>query len=140
MEAIAAPAAVAPPPSHAGEIDMPSWPRRLRTLPLLALAGAALATPLAAQGTGKGFLFREPRATLAVRGGFAHASAASDVFAFSREQLTLERGDFDGFLLGADAGLRLAPRLELSLGAAYAGREARSELRDWVDLDDVPIA
>lgn len=108
------------------------------SLPLLA-ALLALAPAAGAQSAGRGFLFGSPASSLTLRGGFAHASAGSDVFAFSREQLTLGRGDFDGFLLGADFARRLAPRLDLVLGAAFAGRDARSEMREWVDQDDRPI-
>ncbi len=118
---------------------MAKRPDRPISLSLLLAAALAVASPAAAQGTGKGFLFRQPTATLTVRGGFAHATAGSDVFAFSREQLTLGRGDFDAFLAGADLGYRLAPRLDLVLSAGYAGRDARSEMRDWVDQDDLPI-
>lgn len=118
---------------------MATRPGLLRTLILLALSVPGLAPAAAAQSGGSGFLFGPPSATLVLRGGLAHASAGSDVFAFSREQLTLGSRDFDGFLLGAEAGYRLAPRVDLSVGAAYAGRVARSEMRDWVDQDDLPI-
>lgn len=92
-----------------------------------------------AQSSGRGFLFGPPGSSLSLRGGFAHASADSEIFSFSREQLTLERGDFHGFLLGADLGYRLAPRLDLVLSASFSGRSARSEMREWVDSDDRPI-
>lgn len=103
------------------------------------LAGALVASPAAGQRTGDGFLFREPTLTLALRGGFDRAGAESDLFAFSTEQLTLSRGDFDAPAVGGDLVVRLAPRLALALGASYAASRADSEFRDWVDQDDRPI-
>jgi hypothetical protein len=114
-------------------------PTRARILSLLLLAGLTAASSAPAQSSGRGFLFGPPASSLVLRGGFAHASAQSEIFSFSREQLTLERGDFDGYLLGTDLGYRLAPRLDLVLSATFSGRNARSEMRDWVDLDDRPI-
>jgi opacity protein-like surface antigen len=103
--------------------------------------GAALAAvqPVQAQSSGDGFLFREPVASLTLRGGFGHAGAASDLFSFTREQLTLGRGDFSGPALGADVAIRVAPRLDLAVGVGYSGARATSEFRDWVDDDDLPI-
>lgn len=108
---------------------------------LAALASAvfALALPVRAQVSGDGFLFREPAATLSLHGGYARADAASDLFSFSTERLTLGAGDFSGFTGGADLALRVSPRADLLLSAAYAGRISDSEFRDWVDDDDLPI-
>ena len=105
------------------------------------LAGAVLSSfqPAAAQGTGNGFLFREPTVSLAVRGGFNYATASSDLFSFSTEQLTLERSDFSGPSVGVDLSFRLTPRIALGLNAAYTGVSASSEFRDWVGDDDLPI-
>lgn len=103
------------------------------------LLASAAPAPAAAQGSGNGFLFRAPAASLAIRGGFNHASASSELFSFSTEHLTLDRGDFSGPSVGADLSIRLTPRIALGLGAAYTGVNARSEMRDWVDEDDRPI-
>ncbi len=108
---------------------------------LLIGIGAPLASagPAAAQGAGDGFLFREPVASLVVRGGFGHANAGSDLFAFATEQLTLERGDFSGPMVGVDLAVRVHPRVDVGVGAAFIGSEARSEFRDWIGADDLPI-
>jgi hypothetical protein len=112
------------------------------------LAAAALAITLAlvlpastaaGQGSGDGFLFKEPTVTVVLRGGFAHASAESDIFTFVKDELTLGSGDFSGPTLGADVAIRITPRFDVVVGASYAGRSARSEFRDWVDQDDRPI-
>ena len=107
------------------------------------LLGLALASTVPARAqlpaAGDGFLFREPNLTLTVRGGLGHATAGSDIFSFTTEQLTVGRGDFSGFSGGADVGIRVAPRIDVVLGAAYTGRTTASEFRDWVDDDDLPI-
>ena len=114
--------------------------RRTAALSALAIALTFTITgTAAAQRSGDGFLFKPPRGTLVLRGGFAHASAGSDIFSFATDELTLGRGDFSGPTVGADIALHVTPRLDLVIGAAYAGRSARSEFRDWVDQDDRPI-
>lgn len=106
---------------------------------VLALGTLALASPLAAQSSGSGFLFQEPIATFTLKGGFAHASAGSDVFSFSAEQFTLGRDDFSGARVAADLGVNLSPRLQLVLGSAYSATATPSEYRDWVDNNREPI-
>lgn len=97
------------------------------------------AAPSLAQGMGDGFFFKEPVATLALRGGFGHANARSDIFSFAERQLTIGRGDFSGFTIGSDLGFRVSPRLDVVLGASYAGSSTPSEYRDFVDNNDLPI-
>ena len=107
---------------------------------LAAVAGfLAAAGPAHAQGDG--FLFRAPQASLTLRAGMAAASARSDIFAESTDLLTLGRGDFGGFALGADLAIARAPesRLDLVLGVGYASSSTPSEFRDWVDQDDQSI-
>ena len=106
----------------------------------LVTTSAAVATPAAAQSSGQGFLFAEPRWTLAIRGGFAHASAGSDIFDFTSEHLTVDRSDFSAFAIGADLAFAVKPRFDLVLGASYAGRTTGSEFRDFIGTDDLPIA
>jgi opacity protein-like surface antigen len=92
-----------------------------------------------AQGTGDGFFFKEPVATWAVRAGFGHANAGSDIFSFTSDQLTVDRGNFSGFTIGSDVGFRVSPRLVVELGAWYAGTSTPSEYRSFVDQNDLPI-
>jgi opacity protein-like surface antigen len=117
-------------------------PVRRRAAAALALLAAALlgARPAEAQSaSGDGFLFREPVASLTLRGGFDRATARSDVFSFVTDQLTLGRGDFSGLSVGGDLSMRLAPRVDLVLGASYTGSTTPSEFRRFVDQDDQPI-
>jgi hypothetical protein len=110
-----------------------------RALALSLGVALAAAGPAAAQASGDGYLFGVPPAVLTVHGGFARASAGSDLFSFSTEQLTLERGDFSGPSIGGELAVRLWPRLDVALGVEYAGRSASSESRGYVGTDDLPI-
>jgi hypothetical protein len=113
---------------------------RHRTILTLALvAFAAIPSAGDAQSGGRGFFFREPRASLTLRTGWAGARARSDLFTFTTEQLTLNRGDFSSASLGADVALRVLARTNVvfSLGFADANRE--SEFRDFVDNNELPI-
>ncbi len=108
-----------------------------------ALGGALLAVTLLptqafAQG-GPGFLFRKPRALLSIRGGYAVPRAGSDIFRFTEERLTVSRHDFDAAAVEAELAYRVAPRLDLAAGVGYSSRDTRSEFRDWVGTDDLPI-
>jgi hypothetical protein len=98
-----------------------------------------LAGPTSAQGTGNGFLFKEPVGSFGLYGGFAQARAGSDIFSFITDELTLGHGDFGGAAFGAELAFRLRPRLELAFRTSYAGRNAQSEFRDFVDNNDLPI-
>jgi opacity protein-like surface antigen len=127
--------------STATEMGQPrtfAHPRALATLCLL--FGIALTTtPAHAQRAGDGFFFRPPPATLTLHGGLALASASSDIFDFSINELTLSRSDFHSPELGLDLAIRLTRRADLVLGVGYASTTRTSEFRDWVDQDDLPI-
>jgi hypothetical protein len=97
------------------------------------------ASALQAQSAGDGFLFKPPRASWSFRGGYAVATASSDIFSFSTTQLTLRRRDFDAPTFGTDFAIRLTPRFDVVVGVSYAGEKAHSEFRDWVDQDNLPI-
>lgn len=105
----------------------------------LLLAALLFASPVQAQSAGKGFLFKTPTGSFAVRGGFSHANAGSDVFDAATSRFTVDRGDFDGFTFAADLSFRAASRFDIMLGAGYAGTSAPSESRDFIGTDDLPI-
>ena len=115
-----------------------------------AVAGVALAVALVAGSTlpvgaaraqtgGDGFLFREPVVQFTVRGGYALATANSDIFSFAERELTVKRRDFSSGTLAASMSLRLTPRLDLAIEGAYMDASVPSEFREWVDNDDRPI-
>lgn len=111
--------------------------------PWRSLAAGLLALPVltgtaAAQDSG-GFLFGRPAATLGGHVGYAVPGAGSEIFSFTREQLTVEDGDFRTAAFGAWLGVRVTERLDLALDVGHAGNETASEFREWVDQDDRPI-
>lgn len=121
-----------------------SLPGRGNTRPAVALLLGALlfaTAPLHAQSTGKGFFFKQPAASLTLRGGFAQGGLGgeSSIYAFTQRELTLGRGAYHAPSLGADLSIRLLPRLDLTLGASVAGSSKKSEMRDWIDQDDRAI-
>jgi hypothetical protein len=115
-------------------------------VPAAVLASLALAPLLPhasalgqARLQGDGFLFREPTGSITFQLGFARPRAQSEIFASTRELLTLNDGDFNSLSLGVEYARQLQPRLDLVIGIGYAGSSERSEFRDWVDQDDLPI-
>lgn len=121
-----------------------SRPRRAVGLAAAAVVAAGLvsagaARPAAAQEGGEGFLFRAPVASVIVRGGWTNPAAGGDLFAFTREQLTVDRGDFGSTSFGADLALHVSPRVDLVLGGSFARSRAPSEFREWVDQDQAAI-
>lgn len=105
---------------------------------LAAVLAAAL--PLSAQSTGgDGYLFSPPKATFSLRGGFARANASSDLFSFVTNRLTVDRGDFSGLSLAGDLAFRVHSRVDLLLGTGISTRVKRSEDRDFIGTDDLPI-
>jgi len=116
-------------------------PGRLRPAPLLGalLAALALAAPQATQAQDADFLFRNPRVTLAIHGGFHLADASSEVFGFTTDNLTVDPGDFDAPAWRAEVALRVAPRVDLSVDLAWSTAEIPSESRDFIGTDDLPI-
>lgn len=108
-------------------------------LPGLALALAAALVPAApAAAQNPDFLFHRPTGTVSFFGGWAMHRESSDLFDFVREELTIERGDFNAPVLGGDVAFHLMDRLDAVLGLEWAGTERRSAYRDWVE-DGRPI-
>jgi len=105
----------------------------------IALALAIPAAPAAAQTAGNGYMFHAPRVTLGIRGGYAGATAGSDVFDDVTRQLTLNKSDFASLTLGADLAFRLTSQLDFTIDAAYSRANHKSEFRDFVDNNNLPI-
>jgi hypothetical protein len=85
------------------------------------------------------FLFRTPTVSLGLRGGYAVARATGEIFDFTRERLTVERSDFNAPAFGGQLAVRIAPRVDVAVDVSVAQTRSRSEFRDWVDTDDLPI-
>ena len=114
---------------------------RVQRRVLLAAVAAMVSLPVAtsAQAGGPGFLFRRPTMSFGIRGGYALAQAGSEVFDFARDMLTLETGDFSSSAWGAELAVRATERLDIAAEVGVTYSSTRSEFRDWVDLDDLPI-
>lgn len=106
------------------------------------MLGAALllAVPsfVAAQ-SGDGFLFKQPVLSIGIRTGVSVPRASSEIFDHTFQKLTLGKSDFAAGYVGAEIGVRVGDRVDLALGAGQSGSSSRSEFRDWVDADDLPI-
>jgi hypothetical protein len=106
---------------------------------LAATALTAVTRPSRAQTAGDGFSFHSPIFTWGIQGGFDRASAGSDVFAFVTKQLTLSRGDFSSATFGTNLAIPVSRSNDIVFDVRYAGVARRSEFRDWVDQNNVPI-
>jgi len=100
---------------------------------------AAAATVARAQGTGNGYLFGQPSATLTIRGGWSHANASSDLFEQTTSEFNVNRSDFSGPTFGGQLGIWISPQLDASLDVAYAGVSRRTHYRNFVDNNNQEI-
>jgi opacity protein-like surface antigen len=107
-----------------------------RGLALAVATAAVVVAPAAAQAPD--FLFGRPTGSVGVFGGWSMPREGSDLFDFVRDELTIEQGDFNGPVLGAEVALTLIDQLDVVLGVERASAKRRSEFRDWVE-DGLPI-
>jgi len=101
------------------------------------LAGATLAEGAMAQDAD--FLFKRPAVTLGVRVGYAVPRAESEIFDFSRQELTLDKSDFNAPYVGGELSVRVTERLDAALNIGVDTKNTRSEFREFVDTDNLPI-
>jgi hypothetical protein len=99
-------------------------------------AALAIAPRIEAQD---GYLFNEPSASFALRIGYAAPSASSDVFSFTTNQLTINRGDFAGLDLSAELAFRVSSRADIVINTGFSGMSRGSEFRNFVDNNNQPI-
>jgi len=85
------------------------------------------------------FLFGRPLGSVSVRAGWLFERAGSDLFDFVNKQLTIEPDDFDSPTLAFDLGVALGSRTEAVFGVEFSSGTIRSEYRDLVDGDRLPI-
>lgn len=124
--------------------------RRARGPQVLAVLAAGMAVAAAWPETGIAqaggdFALGAPRASLTVRLGYSlpRAGGASggeeSLWDFTREQLTVETGDFGGLFLGAELGVRVSERFDVTASAGRSSAKILSEMRHYVGVDDLPI-
>jgi len=104
-----------------------------------ALAVASLAPVVPAQDMGNGFLFGAPTGSFVVRGGWAMARAGSDLFSFTTNQLTLNRGDFSSPSGDIDLAFNVTPQWQIVASGSVAITNRRSEFRHFEDNNNLPI-
>jgi hypothetical protein len=112
-----------------------AWPVRTAILGSLTLL-LAVTAPAAAQS---GFLFSRPLSTVSLLGGWAVPGEGGDLLEFTREELTVEEGDFAAPLVLAELAMRATERFDVAIGLEYASQAVDSEMRGWVTVDDRPI-
>jgi hypothetical protein len=80
-----------------------------------------------------------PRATIGVRGNWHMASAASDIFDFVTDQLTLEKSNFNTGSVGFEFTANVAPRVDIVGGMDLNRSRTPSEYRRLIDNRGLPI-
>ena len=101
------------------------------------LAGTRVERP--SQDREADFLFRPPGETIGLRVSRLFARADSEIFDFTREQLTIGKSDFDGPAFRVDFGAAVNPRLDVLMEIGVSRATVGSEFRDFVDELDLPI-
>jgi hypothetical protein len=91
-----------------------------------------------AQG-GDGFLFKRPSVQLSIRGDYFVPRAGSEIFDFTRNQLTVDKKDFNTAGVSGEIAVRASERVDIALSFGYGRSEILSEFRDFVGTDDLPI-
>ncbi len=109
----------------------------------LALMATAGASPAAAQQRAD-FLLGVPKVALTIKAGFAQPRAGSggdtqSLWDLTREELTVDNRDLSGASITGEIAVRASERVDLTFSIGYALSATRSEFRDWVDQDDLPI-
>jgi len=110
--------------------------RRPVSFALALLLGAA---PAALAQSPDGYLFRPPAGMLTLRGGYSVANAGSDIYSFARQNLTLDRSDFNAGTAAFDLSFMATSRMDVSFGLGIARSSAGSEFRDYIDNNNLPI-
>lgn len=116
----------------------PGARRRWAASAALIVAAGMGALPLHAQ-SGDGYLFGRPQGSIAIRGGFSHARAGSDLFEYIAQDLTIAKGDFSGAAIGGELGVAATANLDFTLDAGYMRTNTPSHYRYLVDNNDNEI-
>ena len=113
--------------------------RARTTVFLLTATLPLLPAPTSAQGSGPGFLFKQPSVQVAFHGGYAGAPAGGDVLNRALDDFTLSKRDFDASSWGPEVAVRWSERLDIALDVRFSRSQAGSESRPYVDADNLPI-
>ncbi len=113
--------------------------RRLTVLAAVATALLISESPLQAQRSGDGFLFSRPGLMVNLHGGLARPTADSELFDFVTDILTVDTNDLIGGAFGGALYIPLSSRVDLDFSATYSSRTTRSEFRNLIGTDELPI-
>jgi hypothetical protein len=115
--------------------------RTARRIASVAALGLALLPSIgsAQVAAGRGFLLGVPDGSITLRGGWAMASANSDLFSFTTGLLTLRRRDFSSPTVAGDVAFRVLSSTDFVISTGYSGMSKRSEFRGFIDNNDLPI-
>ena len=100
---------------------------------LLTASLPLLPSGTSAQSSGQGFLFKQPRIQVGVHAGYMLAYASGAVLNNARNELTLDRSDFDASSWGVEFAVRGSERFDLALDFRFSRSDVRSEMRNWKD-------
>lgn len=114
-------------------------PARIGRIALVATVALSAASAAKAQGSGDGYLFSAPSVSVTVSGGLAAPLGRGSLFDYTLSEFTLGRSDFLSTSFGLDIGITTSARTELVFGFFSGNSRQRSEYRDWVDNNDLPI-
>lgn len=98
-----------------------------------------LGVPASLSAQGDGFLLKRPVVSIGFWGGYAIPRVNSQIFDDTREQLTVDKGDFESAAFGFEIAYRASERFDISLGTGVSHSSTDSEFRDFVGVDDLPI-
>ena len=115
------------------------WSRVRGAFCLLAATSPLLPSGISAQGNGQGFLFDQPAVQVGLNVGYSVAHAGGPVLNHARDQLTLGRKDFDAPTFGVHLAVGTGDRFDVTMDFKFSKSDVLSEMRDWVDLDNLPI-
>ena len=99
----------------------------------------ALPSGATAQDGGDGFLFKRPSVQFSIRGSYFVPRAGSEIYDFTRDQLTVDKRDFNLAGIGGEIAIRASERVDVAVNFGYGRSETLSEFRDFVGTDDLPI-
>ena len=85
------------------------------------------------------FLFGRPDGSIGIRGNWVFSRAGSDWYDFVTRELTVERSDFNGPEFAFDVSFTVKPRLDIVGGVDVSHASTKSEYRNFVDNNRLPI-
>jgi len=112
----------------------------LVTVALPAAAQSQSQPPAPVQNGSPEFLFGAPRGSVGVRASFLVARESGDLFSFIREQLTVDKGDFNAAGATIEFGFYVTPRITMLTDIDITRSSVDSESRPYVGSDGLPIA